>query len=98
MAFYDWDHNGKKDIVDDFIEFQIIKHSMDNHSNNKHMQASGGGISTFGALVATIGGLFLAATILALLGGGENTPAFITIILWIVCGTGLSIWFDNIGF
>ncbi len=35
---------------------------------------------------------------MALLGGGEDTPVLITIILWIVCGSGLSIWFDSIGF
>ena len=49
-------------------------------------------------IVATIGGLFLAAAIVALLGGGEDTPVLITIILWIVCGAGLSVWFDNVGF
>ena len=53
---------------------------------------------TVGAIVATIGGLFLSAAIVALLGGGEDTPVLITIILWIVCGAGLSVWFDNVGF
>ena len=95
MAFRDWNHDGKKDFTDDFIECQIYKHSKD---NSNYTPRSGSGISTFGAIVATIGGLFLAAAIVALLGGGEDTPVLITIILWIVCGTGLSLWFDKAGF
>lgn len=97
MAFYDWNQDGKKDLIDDYIEYNIYKQSTGKNSNNGYTP-SGRGISTFGAIVATIGGLFLAATIVALFGGGENTPVIITIILWIICGTGLSVWFDKIGF
>ena len=85
MAFHDWNHDGKKDFTDDFIEYQIYKQST---SNSNYTPRNSGGISTFGAIVATIGGLFLAAAIVALLGGGEDTPVLITIILWIVCGAG----------
>ena len=96
MAMYDWNGNGKRnDMADNFIEYQIYKQST---SNSNYTPRNGGGISTFGAIVATIGGLFLAAAIVALLGGGEDTPVLITIILWIVCGAGLSVWFDNVGF
>ena len=95
MAFHVWNHDGKKNFTDDFIEYQINKKSTSNSNYTPH---TGGGISTFGAIVATIGGLFLAAAIVALLGGGEDTPVLITIILWIVCGAGLSVWFDNVGF
>ncbi len=27
MALYDWDHNGKKDIIDDYLEYNIYKKS-----------------------------------------------------------------------
>ena len=27
MAFHDWNNNGKKDIADDFIEYQMYKQS-----------------------------------------------------------------------
>ena len=94
MAFHDWNHDGKKDFTDDFMEYQIYNQS----TNNRNYTPRSGGISTFGAIVATIGGLFLAALIVALLGGGEDTPVLITIILWIICGSGLSVWFDNVGF
>jgi len=95
MAFHDWNNNGKKDIADDFIEYQMYKQST---SNSNYTPRSSGGISTFGAIAATIGGLFLAAAIAVSLGGGEDTPVLITIILWIVCGAGLSVWFDSVGF
>ena len=95
MAFHDWNHDGKNDFTDDFIEYQIYKQST---SNSNYTSRNGGGISTLGAIVATIGGLFLAAAIVALLGGGEDTPVLIMIILWIVCGAGLSLWVDNVGF
>ena len=95
MAFNDWNNDGKIDFTDDFFEYQIYT---DSTSNNNYTPRSGGGISTFGAIVATIGGLFLAAAIVALFGGGEDTPVLVTIILWIVCGAGLSVWFENVGF
>lgn len=95
MALHDWNHNGKKDFTDNYIDYQIYK---DSTSNNNYTPRNGNGISTFGAVAATIGGLFLAAAIVALLGGGEDTSVLITIILWIVCGAGLNVWFDSIGF
>ena len=30
MAFYDWNHDGKKDLVDDYLEYNIYKESMKN--------------------------------------------------------------------
>lgn len=95
MAFYDWNHNGENDIVDDFMEYQIYK---DSTNRNNYTPSGGRGISTFGAAVATIGGLFLGAGIIALLGGGENTPVILTIIMWIICSAGLGVWFESSGF
>lgn len=97
MALYDWNSDGKKNVTDDFIEYQIYKQSVSKQSDNNYMSRNGGGISTFGAFIAMAGGLFLAAAIVALFGGGEETPVFIMIILWIVCGSGLCAWFDHVG-
>ena len=94
MAFYDWNDDGKKDLTDDFIEYQIYKKST---NKNGYVPSGNRGISNFGAALATIGGLFLGAGIMALLGGGEDTPVILTIIMWILCGAGLAVWFDNIG-
>lgn len=97
MALYDWNGDGKKNHSDDFIEYHIYKQTIGNGFRG-NIPRSGGGISTFGAIVATMGGLFLAAAIVTLFGGREDTPVFIIIILWIVCGSGLGAWFEHIGY
>jgi len=94
MAFHDWNNDGKNDFADDFIEYQIYKQSTNKNNYTPH----GGGISTFGAIVATVGGLFLGAGIIALLGGGEDTPVIFTIVLWIICSAVLGVWFEDKGF
>ena len=58
----------------------------------------GSGISTIGAIIATIGGFFGACAILTLLGGGDDISIIAVIILWAICGTGLGAWFEKIGF
>lgn len=40
MAFHDWNHDGKKNFTDDFIEYQIYKKST---SNSNYTPRSGGG-------------------------------------------------------
>ena len=95
MAFYDWNHDGKKDVTDDFLEYQIYNEST---SNTNYSGNGGRGISNFGAGVATVGGLFLGAGVLALFGGGEDTPVILTIIMWIICSSVLAVWFDNKNF
>ena len=34
MAIYDWNKDGKKDMVDDFVEYQIYKDSMKQNTGN----------------------------------------------------------------
>ena len=41
MAFYDWNHNGKKDIQDDYLEYNIYKKSTENKTNNSSSNSSG---------------------------------------------------------
>lgn len=94
MALYDWNNDGKKDVVDDFIAYQIYNESKSSNYTPRY----GRGISTFGAIVAIIGGLFLGAGVIALFGGGEDTPVILTLILWIVCSAVLAVWFEDIGF
>ena len=46
MAFYDWNHNGKKDVADYYIEYQIYKESTSNtnYNNVDYMQFGIGGM------------------------------------------------------
>lgn len=61
MAFYDWNKDGKKDVQDDFIEYNIYKQSTQNNNNYR----SNGGMSNFGAGCATVASIFIAAGILS---------------------------------
>ena len=36
MAIYDWNHNGKKDFGDDFIEYNIYKESTDQNKKSSY--------------------------------------------------------------
>lgn len=97
MAFYDWNHDGKKDWQDNYIEYQIYKNSTEQKNNSSYTPSNG--ISTFGAILSTVGGLFLGCLILALFVGDnvENVPVIITIILWIICSSVLAVFCENHG-
>ena len=98
MAFYDWNHDGKKDWQDDFYEYQIYEESTKDSNKSSYTSSSGGGISTFGAIVSTIGGLFLLAFIVTLFGGdGSEMPVLLIIILWAVCSSVLAVICEHIG-
>ena len=55
MAFYDWNHDGKKDMVDDFIEYHVYKDCMksENRSSNSYGR-SGDGAWIIGFIVLMI--------------------------------------------
>jgi hypothetical protein len=55
----------------------------DEKNYGSHSSPSNGNISTFGAILCTVGGLFGACFICALL-GIEDVPAIVIIILWAV--------------
>ena len=74
----------EKGFVGGFIENQIYKQLTDKNSYKGYVPRRSG-ILTFGAVVNTIGGLNGAAVILALFGGGEDTPVLLIIILCAVC-------------
>lgn len=80
MAFYDWNKDGKKDVQDDFIEYNIYKQSTQNNSNNNYN--SGGGMSNFGAGCATVASIFIAAGILSVfnLEGAALVIVFIIVV------------------
>lgn len=41
MAFYDWNKDGKKDVQDDFIEYNIYSESMKNNNGNPNNNSGG---------------------------------------------------------
>lgn len=97
MALYDWNHDSKNNWQDNYIEYQIYKNSTGQKNNSSYTPSNG--ISTFGAILSTIGGLLLGALIVALFAGDnvENVPVIITIILWIICSSVLAVFCENNG-
>lgn len=96
MAMYDWNHNGKNDWQDNYIEYEIYK-DVTGQTGSSYTPSKG--ISNFGAILSTVGGLFLAALVVALFAGEntENVPVIITIILWIISSAALAVYCDNNG-
>lgn len=80
MAFNDWNKDGKKDVQDNFIEYNIYKQSTQNNRNKNYN--SGGGMSSFGAGCATVASIFIAAGILGLfnLEGAASVIVFIIVV------------------
>lgn len=96
MAFYDWNHDGKKDFTDDFIEYNIYKESTKNSKPSSY--SGGGGISTFGAILSVIAGLVGQVAIYMMLEVEvEDVPVIIMIILWIVISSITGAILDSIG-
>lgn len=80
MAFYDWNKDGKKDVQDDFIEYNIYKQSTENNGKNNYNNS--GSISNIGAGCATVISIFIAAGILSIfnLEGTALVIAFIIVV------------------
>lgn len=64
MAFYDWNQNGKKDLQDNYIEYNIYKRST--RKNSSGGSSSGGSGSTLGAIIAVIVVFFILGGIINL--------------------------------
>ena len=97
MAMYDWNHDGKKDGIDNFIEYNIYKEST-GQSNKSSYSRSSEGISGFGAILSVIAGLVGQVIIYMALGVEvEDVPVIVMIILWIVISSVTGAVLDTIG-
>ena len=54
MAFRDWNHDGKKDWKDNYIEYNIYKNTMGKNNSSSGYFSSGDGTSTLGAIIGII--------------------------------------------
>ena len=98
MAMYDWNHNGKNDMADNFIEYQIYKDVTGQNNESSYTPSRGNGMSTFGSIISVIAGLFLQAALYVALGiDVENVPVLVIIILWVIFSTLAAVVVDKIG-
>ena len=98
MAMYDWNRNGKNDMVDNYIEYQIYKDVTGQNDEPSYTPSRGNGMSTFGAIISVIAGLVLQAALYTWLGiDVADVPVLVIIILWIVFSTIAAVVVDKIG-
>lgn len=98
MAMYDWNRNGKKDMADNYIEYQLYKKVTDKSEKSSYTLSSGNGMSTFGAIISVIAGLFLQSALYVSLGiDVDDAPVLVIIILWAVFSTIVAVVVDRIG-
>lgn len=98
MAMYDWNHNGKKDMSDNYIEYQIYKDVTGQNDEPSYTPGKGNGMSTFGAIISVIAGLVLQAVLYTVLGiDVDDVPVLIIIILWIIFSAIAAVVVDKIG-
>ena len=88
MALYDWNKDGKKDVQDDFIEYNIYKQSTQNNNYR-----SGGGMSNFGAGCAAVVSIFIAAGILSIFNLEGTAFVIVFIIVTIIISAIISAFF-----
>ena len=88
MAWHDWNGDGKKDYLDDMIEYGGYKHftsSEDNTTNQKHSNNSpvvtGAHVSTIGTILIVVIGALSSGFICKAL---DIDSGFILVILWVV--------------
>lgn len=98
MAMYDWNHNGKNDMVDNFIEYQIYKEVTGQKDKSSYTSSRGKDISNFGAIISVIVGLVLQAVLYVALGiNVENVPVVVIVILWVVFSAFVAVIVEKIG-
>lgn len=97
MAMYDWNHNGKNDPVDDYLEYQIY-HNCKSDNDRPHHTQSSGGISTFGVVFSMICGIVLQAFIYTVFGiDVKDVPVVILLILWVFLSALAAVVVEKIG-
>ena len=85
MAFTDWNGDGKNDIVDDSIEYNLVQNSINNSGTGGGGNRPSGGGSTSSAVLCAIAGLVEDALFFALLGiDADDIPIVVLVIMWAV--------------
>ncbi len=91
MALHDWNNDGKKDFMDDFIEYKIYEESMKNNNNDdsnkihysKNVKKSE--VSSFAAILSVVLGLVFTAVLFTIFDVNiDNVPALVICFIWLI--------------
>lgn len=98
MAIYDWNHDGKKDWQDNFIEYQIYKNATGEKDKSSYSPSSSNGMSTLGAIISVVGGFILQAVLyVALEIDVDDVPGLVILILWVLFSVMIAVIVEKIG-
>ncbi len=98
MAMYDWNHNGKNDMGDNYIEYQIYQDVTGEEHEPSYTPSRSRGMSTCGAIICVIGGLVLQAMLYTTLDiEVDDVPILVILILWVVFSGIVAVVIDKIG-
>lgn len=79
---HDWNNNGKRDMMDSYIDYSIYKEITEKGNGSNH--SSGNECSGFVAFLVTISGLIIQVLIYTILDiDVDNVPALVMVFLWI---------------
>ena len=90
MAIHDWNNDGKKDIMDDLIEYKIYEESVKGNNKNytnkiKKEKTNNGEISSFAYMVSIVLGLIFTAVQFTLLDANiDNIPVLVICLIWLI--------------
>ncbi len=96
MARYDWNRDGKNDIRDDFIEYNMYKQSSEAQNTNNHRKKffnNGGGLSDFGTVCAAIISILVLGGILSIFNVKLALYAVASVIVVSVVGAIITVFF-----
>ena len=98
MATHDWNHDGRNDMMDNYIEYQIYKDVTGQNDEPSYTTSRGNGMSTFGAIISVMAGLVLQAALYTGLGiDVDDVPVLVIIILWVVFSAIAAFVVEKIG-
>ena len=98
MAMYDWNHDGKKDGIDNYLEYQIIHKDHASGSNHASHNAKSTSLSTFGAVFSVVSGFILAVLLYTVCDiDVKDVPVVITILLWVIFSALMAEFAEKIG-
>ena len=80
MAMHDWNHNGKNDLFDNFVDYSIYNETM---NEDKKLSSSSGNSSSGSGILAAVIGFFLVAVFFTMLGADVgDMPGILTLFMW----------------
>ncbi len=91
MALRDWNNDGKKDFMDDFIEYKIYEESTKSHNNNDSNKINyskninKNQVSSFASILSIVLGLVFTALIFTVFDVNiDNVPALVICLIWLI--------------